>query len=75
MLFSKHSSFKKSPQEEWRKIEKKSFLFLNGEQILFQSEMKTKFIEKTKQTTKLINKFITLDIETFVKNPAYSKTE
>jgi hypothetical protein len=51
-----------------RIIDNKSFYFENGEQILFSRKMKTDFISKTKKSRNLINNFITLDIETFVKN-------
>jgi hypothetical protein len=49
-----------------RIIGDKNFYFENNEQILFTKEIKTKFISKTKVSNKLINNFITLDIETFI---------
>ena len=49
-------------------IDNKSFYFKNGEQILFLSEMKTKFISKTKVSKNITNNFITLDIETFIQD-------
>ena len=49
-----------------RIIDNKKYYFEDGEQILFQTEMKTKFIEKTQKNKDLINKFITLDIETYM---------
>jgi hypothetical protein len=51
-----------------RVIDNKSFYFKNGEQILFLSEMKTKFISKTKVSKNITNNFITLDIETFIQD-------
>ena len=49
-----------------RIVDNKKFYFENGEQILFQTEMKTKFIAKTQKTKDLVNNFITLDIETYI---------
>jgi len=49
-----------------RKIDNKNYFFENGSQILFTSEIKTKFITKTNKSKNLVNNFITLDIETFV---------
>jgi len=51
-----------------RIIDNKKYYFENGEQILFMKEVKTNFIEKTKKSRHLMNNFITLDIETFVKD-------
>lgn len=51
-----------------RKIENKQYFFENGSQILFTKEIKTKFISKLEKTKNLVNKFITLDIETYVHN-------
>lgn len=51
-----------------REIDNKSFVFKNGEQILFESKMKCKFITKTKKQNNLVNNFITLDIETYIHN-------
>jgi hypothetical protein len=51
-----------------RKIDNKQYYFENGSQVLFTSEIKTKFISKTNKAKKLVNNFITLDIETFVQD-------
>lgn len=51
-----------------RIIDNKKYWFENNKEILFTSEMKTKFISKTMPAKKLVNNFITLDIETFVHN-------
>jgi hypothetical protein len=48
-----------------RIIDNKKIYFENGEEILFENNMKTKFIEKTNKNKDLVNKFITLDIETY----------
>lgn len=49
-----------------RILDNKKYYFDNEKQILFTKEIKTKFISKTQKTKKIINKFLTLDIETFV---------
>jgi len=46
----------------------KKYYFENNEQILFTKENKTKFIRKLPKSNKLVNNFITLDIETYIKN-------
>lgn len=51
-----------------RNIYNKKFWFKNGTQILSTSEIKTKFITKKTKIKNIVNKFITLDIETFVSN-------
>jgi hypothetical protein len=50
-----------------RILDNKKFYFENNSEILFLKDMKTKFISKLSATKNLKNKFITLDIETFVK--------
>jgi hypothetical protein len=50
-----------------RILDNKNFYFENNKEILFTKEMKTKFISKLSPTKNLKNKFITLDIETFIK--------
>jgi hypothetical protein len=50
-----------------REIDNKKFWFDNGKQVLFTSEIKTKFISKTVKAKSLTNNFITLDIETFIQ--------
>ena len=51
-----------------RTIDNKKYYFENGKQILFTKEIKNKFIEKTKVSKNLQNNFITLDIETYIKD-------
>jgi hypothetical protein len=51
-----------------RIIANKKYYFENNQQILFTKEIKTKFISKTSKTKNLNNNFITLDIETYVKD-------
>src|SRR5947208_552784 len=42
--------------------------YKNNKEILFMKEIKSKFISKLPKSNKLINKFITLDIETYIKD-------
>jgi len=51
-----------------RILDNKKFYFENNQQILFLKEMKTKFISKLKPLKNLKNKFICLDIETYIKD-------
>jgi len=51
-----------------RIIDNKKYYFENNKEILYIKEMKTKFISKTKPSKNLVNNFITLDIETYVKD-------
>ena len=51
-----------------RMMNNKKFYFENGKQILFTNEVKTKFISKLKKSNSLVNKFITIDIETYIEN-------
>jgi hypothetical protein len=51
-----------------RKIINKQYYFENRNQVLFTSEIKSKFISRTVKSKKLTNNFITLDIETFVQD-------
>jgi hypothetical protein len=51
-----------------RVLENKKYYFENNKQILFIKETKTKFISKISPTKNLVNKFLTLDIETYVKD-------
>jgi hemerythrin len=51
-----------------RLIDNKKFYFEDNKQILFRKEVKTNFIKQTKKSRNLINNFIILDIETFIKN-------
>jgi DNA polymerase type B, organellar and viral len=63
-------SFKdvKSDSGFLRKIDNKNFYFENGEQVLFTNEIKTDFISKIKISKNIVNNFITLDIETYIKD-------
>lgn len=51
-----------------RVIDNKKYYFENGEQFLITEDLKTKFIRKTNKVKNLTNKFITLDIETYIKD-------
>ena len=51
-----------------RIIDNKKYSFENGEQFLFTEDLKTKFISKTNKIKFLTNKFITIDIETYIKD-------
>jgi len=51
-----------------RILDNKKYYFENNQQILYTKEKKTKFISKLAQTKILNNNFITLDIETYIKD-------
>lgn len=51
-----------------RIINNKKYYFEDNKQILFKSEMKTKFIRKLNKSKTLNNNFLTLDIETYIKD-------
>jgi len=51
-----------------RLIDNNKFYFENGQQILFTKEINTKFINRTKISKNIVNNFITLDIETYIKD-------
>jgi len=51
-----------------RVLDNKKYYFENNKEILFIKEMKTKFISKLSQIKNLNNKFITLDVETYIKD-------
>jgi DNA polymerase type B, organellar and viral len=51
-----------------RILDNKKYYFENGEQILFTKEVKTKFIKTINKDPKLTNKFLTLDIETYIQD-------
>jgi len=51
-----------------RIIDNKKYYFENGKQFLLTKEMKSKFISKTSKSKTNKNNFITLDIETYIKN-------
>jgi len=51
-----------------RIIDNKNYYFENGEQFAMTKEMKSKFISKTAKSKNLVNNFITLDIETYIKD-------
>lgn len=51
-----------------RILGKKEWIFKNNEQILFKTEKPAKFIQPLVRSETLTNKFITMDIETFIKD-------
>lgn len=51
-----------------RIVNNKKYYFENGEQFLLTKDMKSKFISKLSTSKNFNNKFITLDIETFIKD-------
>jgi hypothetical protein len=51
-----------------RILGKKEWIFKNNEQLLFKAEKSAKFIQSLTQNEKISNKFITMDIETFIKD-------
>jgi hypothetical protein len=51
-----------------RTIDNKKFYFENNKQILATKEIKSKFIAKLKKSKVLTENFLTLDIETYVKD-------
>lgn len=51
-----------------RKLDNKTYYFENNKQILSTSELKTKFIPKLNKSKTLTNNFLTLDIETYIKD-------
>ena len=51
-----------------RTLDNKQFTFVNKELALLTINKKTKFIDNLKKGGKLNNKFITMDLETFVKD-------
>jgi hypothetical protein len=51
-----------------RSIGKKEYIFKNNELILFKVEKQSKFIKPLISSDCLVNKFLTMDIETYVKN-------
>jgi hypothetical protein len=67
-LLIKFVDFKLGENKFLRVIENKKFYFENNQQILFSKENKTKFISKTNKSKNHTNNFITLDIETYIKN-------
>nr|YP_009498240.1 hypothetical protein [Lactifluus piperatus]AWX53026.1 hypothetical protein [Lactifluus piperatus] len=51
-----------------RSLGNKEWIFKNNEQILFKGEKSCKFIQPLVKTETLINKSITMEIETFIKD-------
>jgi hypothetical protein len=51
-----------------RILENKKYYFENNKEILYIKEMKSKFISKLKPIKNFNNKFITFDIETYIKD-------
>jgi len=64
----KFEDLKLSENKFVRIIDNKKFYFENNQQILFSKENKSKFISKLEKSKNLINNFITLDIETYIKD-------
>ena len=54
-----------------RTLGNKEWVFRNNEQLLYQVEKSAKFIQPLIRTETLQNKFLTLDIETFIKDGAH----
>jgi len=67
-LLIKFIDFKLSENRILRKIDNKKFYFENNKQILFSKENKSKFISKLEKSKNHTNNFITLDIETYIKD-------
>lgn len=67
-LIIKFNDFKLNDNTFVRILDNKKFYFENNQQILFMKETKSTFISKLKKSNKLNNNFITLDIETYIKN-------
>nr|YP_009487185.1 hypothetical protein [Russula compacta]AWB36087.1 hypothetical protein [Russula compacta] len=51
-----------------RIIKNNKFYFENNKEVLFLKEINTKFINKIAVSKNLTNKFLTIDIETYIKN-------
>lgn len=51
-----------------RLLDNKKYYFEDNKEILFTKETKSKFIKKLKATKNLTNNFITLDVETYIKD-------
>jgi DNA polymerase type B, organellar and viral len=64
----KFEDLKLSDNSFIRSLDSKKYYFENNIQILFTKDIKTKFISKQSKSKKLINNFITLDIETYIKD-------
>jgi hypothetical protein len=67
-LIIKFTDFKLSENKFIRVLDNKKYYFENNQQILFMKESNTKFISKTNKINKLVNNFLTLDIETYIKD-------
>jgi hypothetical protein len=67
-LLIKFNDIKLDKNKFIRILDNKKYYFENNQQILFTKENKTKNISTLEKSTKLINNFITLDIETYVKD-------
>ena len=67
-LLIKFTDIKLNNSRFVRIIDNKKYYFENNQEIIFTREIKSKFISKLSKSNKLINNFITLDIETFIKN-------
>jgi DNA polymerase type B, organellar and viral len=67
-LILKFNDFKISENRFVRILENKKFYFENNKEILYTKEINSKYISKLEKSKKLINNFITLDIETYIKD-------
>lgn len=67
-LIIKFTDLKLSENKFIRIIDNKKYYFENNEEILFMKETNTRFISKTNKSKNLTNNFITLDIETYIKD-------
>jgi len=67
-LIIKFEDLKLSDSKFVRILENKKYYFENNEQILFSKNIEAKFISNLTITNKIVDNFITLDIETFVKD-------
>nr|AWX52937.1 hypothetical protein [Lactarius sp. (in: basidiomycete fungi)] len=67
-LLIKFNDFKLSADRFVRILDNKKFYFENNKQILYTREINSKSISKLEKSKNLIHNFITLDIETYIKN-------
>jgi hypothetical protein len=51
-----------------RSLDNKTYFFINNKEVLYTKELKTKFISRLSPAKSLNNNFITLDIETYIKD-------
>jgi hypothetical protein len=70
-LIIKFEDLKISDSKFVRILKNKKFYFENNEQILFSKNIEAKFISNLTASNKIVDNFITLDIETFVKDTIF----